>query len=199
MQLFHESNKTLWEHIFGRGCTKRIWSLLWYEGYVGSAVVLHINDFSKGVNSWLSWKFKIWSFFGFGQHIPRINVCWCSRAKESLSRLRRTSILQSRHINDFSKGGNSWLSWKFKIWSFFGFGQHIPRINVCWCSRAKESLSKLRRTSILQSRHINNFSKGVNSWLSWKFKIWSFFGFGQHIPRINVCWCSRAKESLSRL
>ena len=35
------------------------------------------------------------------------------------------SILQSCHISDFSKGFNPWLSWKLKIWSFFGFGQNI--------------------------------------------------------------------------
>ena len=36
-----ELKKMLWERIFGRGCIKRMWSYV-YEGYVGSAVVLHI-------------------------------------------------------------------------------------------------------------------------------------------------------------
>ena len=35
------------------------------------------------------------------------------------------SVLQSRRVSDFSKGVNPWLSWKFKIYSFFGFGQNI--------------------------------------------------------------------------
>ena len=92
----------------------------------------------------------------------------------------KMSVLQSRHISDFSKGVNLWLSWKFEIWHFV-FGQNRPKNIVCWCCRWKDFVVKIvlellfddvldrkkgymqtEEMSILQSYY---FSKGVNPWL----------------------------------
>ena len=46
------STKTLWERIFGRGWTNRMFEVCYvYEGYVGSLLVLHIWGVSLDVGS----------------------------------------------------------------------------------------------------------------------------------------------------
>ena len=72
------------------------------------------------------------------------------------------SILQSRCVSDFSKGVNPWLSWKFKIYSFFGFGQNIDlQLLFADVLDQKKVLSEYKNVHFTES-HTSDFSKGVN-------------------------------------
>ena len=72
------------------------------------------------------------------------------------------SVLQSRRVSDFSKGVNPWLSWKFKIYSFFGFGQNIDlQLLFADVLDQKKVLSEYKNVHFTES-HTSDFSKGVN-------------------------------------
>ena len=78
------------------------------------------------------------------------------------------SILQSCHISDFSKGVNPWLSWKFKIWYFFGFGQNIDlELLFADVLDQKKVLPDDKNVHFTES-HTSDFSKGVNPWFKLK-------------------------------
>ena len=72
------------------------------------------------------------------------------------------SVLQSRRVSDFSKGVSPWLSWKFKIYSFFGFGQNIDlQLLFADVLDQKKVLSEYKNVHFTES-HTSDFSKGVN-------------------------------------
>ena len=78
------------------------------------------------------------------------------------------SVLQSRRVSDFSKGVNPWLSWKFKIYSFFGFGQNIDlQLLFADVLDQKKVLSEYKNVHFTES-HTSDFSKGVNPWFKLK-------------------------------
>ena len=87
---------------------------------------------------------------------------------------------------------------KFQTSSKFVDGQIGPKNDVCWCFNVKSKwFWQNMNMSILISRHLGFFLKGLACDFGTKFQISLEFLYSQIGPRNHFCWCSRAKSKWS--
>ena len=121
--------------------------------------------FFKGGNPWFSSKTAN-LLYVFWPYKPRNNVWWSSSKKTSPPRLSKYGFYIVV-ILYFLQGSTYDLGQKMEFSSLLVFKQNGPWNNVCWPSSYKTSLPRLK-IWILQTRHVEIFSKGVNPWFSSK-------------------------------